>query len=79
MILSGIFLFCNLYLILIICEIIVSEVYEWSGYEYPSHSYTNVAEMVPSNGTMTAAQLMNQLEEVGRVINNSNLQSFCQA
>lgn len=56
-----------------IYEIIVSEVYEWSGYEYPSHSYTNMAEIVSSNGTMTAAQLMNQLDEVGSIINNLDL------
>jgi hypothetical protein len=49
----------------LIWEIIVSEVYEWPEYEYPSHSHTSMAEMAPSDETMTAAQLVNQLEEVG--------------
>lgn len=58
---------------LLIWEIIVSEVYEWPEYDYPSHSYTNMTEMVSSDETMTAAQLVNQLEEVGIWINNSHL------
>lgn len=68
MIFSWIFLVQKVVLVLLMWDIIVSEFYEWP--EYPSHSYTNMAEMVSPNETMTAAQLMNQLEEVGILINN---------
>ncbi|XP_069702152.1 longitudinals lacking protein, isoforms H/M/V-like isoform X7 [Periplaneta americana] len=43
------------------------DVYEsWSGYEYGAPSTTNMGHMFPSNGTMTAAQLMDQLEEMSQ-------------
>jgi hypothetical protein len=50
---------------LLIRKIIVSEVYAWPEYDCPSHYYSNMTEIIPSNETMTAAQLVNQWEEVG--------------